>query len=70
MGEGESGGLRVHFDTRVRVEFQGAKVTSDAGLVAVPPTSEWRFGGGRVAYLAHHDCPHRPNLDSGAGFVV
>ena len=35
MGEGRDGGLRVHFDARVRLEFQGAKVTSDAGLVAV-----------------------------------
>jgi len=35
MGEGRNGGLRVHFDARVRLEFQGAKVTSDAGLLAV-----------------------------------
>ena len=31
MGEGGNGGLRVRFDARVRPEFQGAKVTSDAG---------------------------------------
>ena len=35
MGEGRNGGLRVHLDARVRLEFQGAKVTSDAGLLAV-----------------------------------
>jgi hypothetical protein len=35
MGEGRNGGLRVHFDARVRLELQGAKVTSDAGLLAV-----------------------------------
>ena len=40
MGEGGSGGLRVHFDARVRVEFQGAKVTSDAGLLAVRELDE------------------------------
>ena len=40
MGEGGNGGLRVHFDARVRVEFQGAKVTSDAGLVAVRELDE------------------------------
>ncbi len=40
MGEGGNGGLRVHFDARVRVEFQGAKVTSDAGLLAVRELDE------------------------------
>ncbi len=40
MGEGGNGGLRVHFDARVRVEFRGAKVSSDAGLVAVRELDE------------------------------
>jgi len=40
MGEGGNGGVRVHFDGRVRVEFQGAKVTSDAGLLAVRELDE------------------------------
>ena len=40
MGEGGNGGLRVHFDARVRLEFQGAKVTSDAGLLAVRELDE------------------------------
>jgi hypothetical protein len=34
MGEGSSGRLRVGFDARIRVEFHGAEVTSDAGLLA------------------------------------
>ena len=40
MGEGGNGGLRVNFDARVRVEFQRAKVTSDAGLLAVRELDE------------------------------
>jgi len=40
MGEGRNGGLRVHFDARVRLEFQGAKVTSGAGLLAVRELDE------------------------------
>jgi len=34
MGEGRNGGLRVHFNARVRLEFPGAEVTSDVGLLA------------------------------------
>ena len=38
--EGGNGGLRMHFAARVRLEFRGAKVTSDAGLVAVRELDE------------------------------
>jgi hypothetical protein len=34
MGEGKSDALRVEFDPRLRLEFHGASVTSDAGLLA------------------------------------
>jgi hypothetical protein len=34
MGERTQEALRVHFDTRVRLEFPGATLTSDAGLLA------------------------------------
>jgi Transposase DDE domain group 1 len=34
MGERTQEALRVHFDTRVRLEFHGATLTSDAGLLA------------------------------------
>ena len=33
MGEGKREPLRVQFDSRVRLEFHGATVTSDAGLL-------------------------------------
>ena len=35
MGAAKRADLRVRFDRRIRLQFQGAKVTSDAGLLAV-----------------------------------
>ena len=34
MGEGKRSALRVDFDGQNRLEFHGANVTSDAGLLA------------------------------------
>jgi hypothetical protein len=32
LGEAKNEGLKLHFDGHLRLEFRGAKVTSDAGL--------------------------------------
>jgi hypothetical protein len=40
MGEGENGDLRLDFDGHLRLEFRGARVTTDAGLLAVRELDE------------------------------
>ena len=34
MGDGKKAALRVDFDTKIRLEFHGSNITSDAGLIA------------------------------------
>ena len=34
MGEAKKTALRVHFNRRLRLEFHGARITEDAGLLA------------------------------------
>ena len=35
MGERKTRGLKVGFDNRVRLEFHGAEISSDGGLLAI-----------------------------------
>ena len=40
MGESRGADLQAAFDRRIRLQFQGAKVTSDSGLLAVRELDE------------------------------
>ena len=43
MGDAESGLIRVSFNPQLRIEFRGATVTSDAGLL-LPRELDERLG--------------------------
>ncbi len=39
MGEAKWGPLRVDFDRRLKLEFHGSEISSDAGLLPYPATA-------------------------------
>ncbi len=63
MGEGRRGALRVDFDRSLKVEFHGANVTSDAGLLAFRELDEALGLTDMVAELlvdtTGRNCPNR-----------
>jgi hypothetical protein len=55
MGEGKRDALRVDFDGQIRLEFHGAKVTSDAGLLAYRELDEALGLTAEVEEMGIHD---------------
>ena len=55
MGEGKRSALRVDFDGQIRLEFHGANVTSDAGLLAYRELDEALGLTTEVEELGIHD---------------
>ena len=66
MGEGKRHGLRVHFDGKLRIEFHGATITSDAGLLAYRELDE-ALGLTAIAENNLHDVRSGKNTQHSLG---
>jgi hypothetical protein len=60
MGESRKHGLRVGFDSSLRLEFHGATITSDAGLLAYRELDS-ALGLTEIAESYLHDVRHGKN---------
>ena len=66
MGEARKEALRVDFDSQIKLEFHGAAITSDAGLVAYRELDE-ALGVTRMADDMFRDPRHGKNTPTIGG---
>jgi len=59
MGEAQAGPVRLSFNPQLRVEFYGATVTSDAGLLLPRELGQGHRHGARAVHAHHHGGPER-----------